>query len=226
MRAPICLYTELDLVLKTARDLFTDDIEKIVIDDREEYDRLRRFVEIFMPERVDAIELYQGEEPIFDAYGIAFLYGVSKFLFTALALAVILALFASYVVAMTVIPLFCARYLRRREPPEGVAEGARPPAKPSAGARFHAWFDRGFTRFLDFYERTVRRALRRPGLTVAVLLLAFVLSFAIAPFLGVAFFPRTDAGQFTVNLKVPTGTRTAAPTCATTIRNCVDDAAR
>ncbi len=70
MRAPICLYTELDLVLKTARDLFTDDIEKIVIDSREEYERLRRFVEVFMPERVDCIELYQGEEPIFDAYGI------------------------------------------------------------------------------------------------------------------------------------------------------------
>ena len=70
MRAPICLYTELDLVLKTARDLFTDDIEKIVIDSKEEHERLCRFVEIFMPERVDAIELYDGEEPIFDAYGI------------------------------------------------------------------------------------------------------------------------------------------------------------
>ena len=70
VRAPACLYTELDLVLKTARDLFTDDIEKIVIDSAEEYHRLRRFVEVFMPERVDAIELYEGQEPIFDAYGI------------------------------------------------------------------------------------------------------------------------------------------------------------
>jgi ribonuclease G len=69
-RAPVCLYTELDLVLKTARDLFTDDIEKIVIDSKEEYERLRRFVEIFLPERVDCIELYTGNEPIFDAYGI------------------------------------------------------------------------------------------------------------------------------------------------------------
>jgi ribonuclease G len=69
-RAPVCLYTELDLVLKTARDLFTDDIEKIVIDSREEYERLRRFIEVFLPERGPAIELYQGEEPIFDAYGI------------------------------------------------------------------------------------------------------------------------------------------------------------
>ncbi|MDI1448188.1 Rne/Rng family ribonuclease [Polyangium sp. 6x1] len=70
VRGPACLYTELDLVLKTARDLFTDDIEKIVIDSREEYVRLKRFMEMFMPERVDAVELYEGGEPIFDAYGI------------------------------------------------------------------------------------------------------------------------------------------------------------
>jgi ribonuclease G len=69
-KAPTCLYTELDLVLKTARDLFTDDIDKIVIDDHDEYVRLRRFVEMFLPERVEQIELYEGEEPIFDAYGI------------------------------------------------------------------------------------------------------------------------------------------------------------
>ena len=69
-RAPACLYTELDLCLKTARDLFTDDIEKIVIDSREEFVRLRRFMEMFMPERVEAVELYEGHEPIFDAYGI------------------------------------------------------------------------------------------------------------------------------------------------------------
>ncbi len=70
VRAPQCLYTELDLILKTARDLFTDDIEKIVIDSREEFVRLKRFMEMFMPERVDAVELYEGDEPIFDAYGI------------------------------------------------------------------------------------------------------------------------------------------------------------
>ena len=69
-RPPVCLYTELDLVTKTARDLFTDDIEKIVIDSREEYVRLKKFIEMFMPERADAVELYDGEEPIFDAYGI------------------------------------------------------------------------------------------------------------------------------------------------------------
>ncbi|HYQ17406.1 MAG TPA: Rne/Rng family ribonuclease [Polyangiaceae bacterium] len=69
-KAPCMLYAELDLVLKTARDLFTDEIENIVIDDKEQYSRLVRFVEMFMPERVKVIELYAGDEPIFDAYGI------------------------------------------------------------------------------------------------------------------------------------------------------------
>ncbi|HMI86460.1 MAG TPA: Rne/Rng family ribonuclease [Polyangiaceae bacterium] len=69
-RAPAQLYQELDLVLKTARDLFTDDIAQIVIDDKEQYHRLLRFVEMFMPERAKDIVLYSGDEPIFDAYGI------------------------------------------------------------------------------------------------------------------------------------------------------------
>ena len=45
-------------------------------------------------------------------FPVTFLYGVSRFLFSALALAVVLSLFASYFVAMTVVPLFCARFIK------------------------------------------------------------------------------------------------------------------
>lgn len=69
-KAPCTLFTELDLVLRTARDQFGDDVERIVIDDPKEHEALSNFVATFMPERVDAIELYRGSEPIFDAYGI------------------------------------------------------------------------------------------------------------------------------------------------------------
>jgi ribonuclease G len=69
-KAPKVLYSELDLVLKTARDVFTDEIDKIVIDDKEQYVKLVRFIEMFLPERVKDIELYEDDEPIFDAYGI------------------------------------------------------------------------------------------------------------------------------------------------------------
>jgi ribonuclease G len=69
-KAPTLLSSELDIVLKTARDLFTDEIDQVVIDDKHQYERLCRFVEMFAPERVKDIELYSGDEPIFDAYGI------------------------------------------------------------------------------------------------------------------------------------------------------------
>ena len=142
-------------------------------------------------------------------FPVTFLYGVSKFLFTALALAVVISLFVSYFVAMTVIPLFCARYLRAFVTPQadGGNEGSQPPPKISMAGRFSNAFNRAFTRLLDVYERSVRWAVRRPWLTVAILLCLFLASLAIYPLIGVAFFPRTDAGQFTINLKAPTGTR-------------------
>jgi len=69
-RGPAILMSELDLVLKTARDLFTDEVHQIVIDDRHQYERLCRFVEMFAPDRLKDIVYYSGDEPIFDAYGI------------------------------------------------------------------------------------------------------------------------------------------------------------
>jgi ribonuclease G len=69
-KAPALLVSELDIVLKTARDLFSDDVHEIVIDDRAQFDRLCRFVEMFMPERAKDIIYYNDDEPIFDAYGI------------------------------------------------------------------------------------------------------------------------------------------------------------
>ena len=140
-------------------------------------------------------------------FPVTFLYGVSKFLFSALALAVVISLFASYFVAMTVIPLFCSRYLKQVPHGEGHRHEAESVEARSWWGRFNAGFNRLFSKLLDFYEYWVRRALVRPGRTVALLAGLFLASLAIYPFLGLAFFPRTDAGQFTINLKVPTGTR-------------------
>jgi len=145
---------------------------------------------------------------VVDFFPVTFLYGVSKFLFSALALAFCLSLMASFVVAMTVIPLFCSKYLKGVHHEHGEGEQASPEIEDrSWGGRFNAWFNRMFVRLLDFYERWVRQAVKRPALTVVLLMGLFVASLAIYPFLGLAFFPQTDAGQFTINAKVPTGTR-------------------
>jgi multidrug efflux pump subunit AcrB len=131
-------------------------------------------------------------------------------------LAFSLSLLASYVVAMTVIPLFCSRFLKEvphaeghGEGPEGAGEEGEvmPPPETSWWGRFNAGFNRQFTKLLDFYEYWVRRALVHPKRTIAIIAGIFVASFGVYPILGIAFFPRTDAGQFTINMKAPTGTR-------------------
>ena len=77
-------------------------------------------------------------------FPVTFLYGVSRFLFTALALSVVLSLFASYLVAMTVVPLFCAKLIKGHQAHEELGEPAR--CSRQAGAqRFNAWFNRKFT---------------------------------------------------------------------------------
>jgi multidrug efflux pump subunit AcrB len=73
--------------------------------------------------------------------------------------------------------------------------------------RFSHRFSAKFEQLLVWYERRVRSALQRPGLVVAVVAGLFCVSLLLYPLLGVAFFPRTDAGQFVVNLKSPSGSR-------------------
>src|SRR5579871_3018330 len=133
---------------------------------------------------------------VVDFFPVTFLYGVSKFLFSALALAFCLSLLASFVVAMTVIPLFCSRFLKavphavEHKKDEEHAEYEIEPTvadNHSRWDRFNAAFKRTYNRVLDFYEVWVRRALQRPALTVAVLSSIFVLSLAIYPLLGLAF---------------------------------------
>ncbi len=146
---------------------------------------------------------------VVDFFPVTLLFGVSKFLFSALALSFCIALVVSFIVAMTVIPLFCSRFLKAV--PHGHGEhgagGRIDGAKRSCGRRFNAAFNRGFNRLLDVYEKLVRRATQVPALHGGVLMGAFVLSLGLFPLLGLSFFPRSDAGQFTINLKAPTGSR-------------------
>jgi len=67
---PALVQGELDLVLRTARDLLTDDVTKMVVDDGETAERLRRFMALRDPHLVDRIEHHTSGEPIFDHYEI------------------------------------------------------------------------------------------------------------------------------------------------------------
>lgn len=69
-KAPALLYEDLDIVLRSARDLFTEDVASIVVDDEGEHQRLRGFLQDFLPERIEHVSAYDGMEPLFDEYGI------------------------------------------------------------------------------------------------------------------------------------------------------------
>jgi multidrug efflux pump subunit AcrB len=127
-------------------------------------------------------------------------------------------MFASYIVAMTVVPLFCAKFIRLKpdhapathdmeEIEEELPVSERKVKNAGAFRSMVIGFNRQFERLQNAYERAIALCLERPVLVVSSFAGFVLLSFLLFPLLGVAFFPRTDPGQFVVNVKVPPGTR-------------------
>src|SRR5579863_5632711 len=140
-------------------------------------------------------------------FPVTLLYGVSKYLFSALALAVVLSLLASFAVAMTVVPLFCSRFIKAEHVLHHahVANGPRQRRGPLQ--RFNTWFNARFESFLNLYDRVIGTVLKRPVAVLFLLTGVIVLSLFMFPLLDLSFFPRTDPGQFMINVKLPSGTR-------------------
>ena len=69
-KAPSLLYEELDLPLRAVRDLLTEGIDEIIVDDDMQYQRIQEFVSKYLPSHTKCVKKYQGLDPIFDAYGI------------------------------------------------------------------------------------------------------------------------------------------------------------
>lgn len=129
-------------------------------------------------------------------FPVMFLFGVAKYLFSALALAVTLAMLASYVVAMTLIPLYCARFLN--------AEAAQE-AETGSGAGLLQRFIRAYERFAHRFEGWLAAALDHKFAVIGGVTALFVVSLAMYPRLGTELFPQTDSGQFVIQFHAPVG---------------------
>jgi multidrug efflux pump subunit AcrB len=135
-------------------------------------------------------------------FPVTFFTGVSKYIFTPMALGVVLSIFASYFFAMTVVPLFCAKFIRLH----GDVEGKQ--SKQNFFTRFETKFNEKFQAMLNWYEGLAMRAMERPGFTAAAIGGGVVLQLLVTvPFIGRAYFPRTDPGQFIIDVRMPSGTR-------------------
>ncbi len=131
--------------------------------------------------------------------------GVSKYIFTPLALGVVFSIFASYFIAMTLVPLYCAKFV---SPSHHFADEHVETPQKNILARFDRFFNAHFQAMLDWYERQARKAMKRPGVTTAVIFAGMIVLLAVTlPFLGRAYFPRTDPGQFIIYVHMPSGSR-------------------
>ncbi len=68
--APELIHSDLDVTSKVLRDILTEDVQRIVVDSFDEYNKILRFLRTFMPRINYRVDYYQAEEPIFDAYGL------------------------------------------------------------------------------------------------------------------------------------------------------------
>jgi len=68
--APIDIYEESDMIIRTIRDIFTGDVDSIYIDEPAAYERAKEFLQIVMPRYVNRLQLYEGREPLFHKYNL------------------------------------------------------------------------------------------------------------------------------------------------------------
>jgi len=129
-----------------------------------------------------------------------FLSGVAKFLFVPLAMAVVFAMLASYLLSRTLVPTLVMLLMG------GHGKDA-PDARPSLLQRVYRSFDRRFERVRRAYTLVLSALLARRGRFVALFLGFCLLSCLLYPVLGRDFFPGVDAGQIRLHMRAPTGTR-------------------
>ncbi len=130
------------------------------------------------------------------------LKGLAGFLFVPMAMSVVFAMIASFILSRTLVPTM-AMYLLK---PHGVA-GAHQTQGRHALARMQIWFERGFGSAREGYRNLLALVMSRRRLFVAGFLTFVALSFLLVPFLGRDFFPSVDAGQMQLHARMPIGTR-------------------
>ncbi len=125
---------------------------------------------------------------------VVFLTGPAKFLFTPMAMAVVFAMLASYLLSRTLVPLMIF-HLLPKERPGGLI------------TRLHHTFEAGFDRFQKLYEAILQSVLSGRKTTLLVFAGIFALGGVLLPFVGEDFFPSVDAGTFRLKVRAPAGTR-------------------
>jgi multidrug efflux pump subunit AcrB len=139
-------------------------------------------------------------------FPVVLLVGPARFLFTPLAIAVVLAMLASYLLSRTLVPAL-ARMLMHGE--HHAQPGDPGPSRGWSGLahRFNRWRDEKFERFQDGYATLLRAALAHRRFTIGIAGAIALASFGLVPVVGTDFFPSVDAGLMKLHFRAPVGSR-------------------
>src|ERR1700733_410613 len=137
---------------------------------------------------------------------VTLLSGSAKYIFTPLALNVVLALVASYGLSRTLVPTMM-HFLLPKEVPLYQGREAESPLSRSFIWRFHQKFEHGFDRFAENYKGGLEWALAHRAVTLVVFAAVTLGSLALIPIIGRDFFPYVDSGQMEFHVRPPAGTR-------------------
>ncbi len=130
---------------------------------------------------------------------VVFLTGITKLLFIPLVITITVALFASFFVSRTVTPLLCYKAL--------YGEREVDPNSKKFADRLQIKTKKFFDGLDNAYESTLRMCLRNKKKIILGIVAFSAASFILFKFIGTEFFPDADENQFTVNIKLPVGTR-------------------
>jgi CzcA family heavy metal efflux pump len=131
-------------------------------------------------------------------FPVVLLYGVARFLFTPLALAVVYAMLTSYLLSRTLVPVM-ARYLLPANPEQHAGGGV--------WGRFANGFDARFQRFRDRYRDALGKFMAHRTFTLSCMAIVVGASILLVPVAGEDFFPKVDAGMMKLHVRAPIGTR-------------------
>jgi multidrug efflux pump subunit AcrB len=134
-------------------------------------------------------------------FPVAFLYGVSKYLFTPLALSVVFSLLASYVLSFTLVPML-SRHLLAGEHHEPAAGRPR-----SWGDRFNQARETFLDHLRDGYGHILAVTLHHRLFVIVMLLVVGGVSASLVRVVGTDFFPAPDVGIMKLHFRAPVGTR-------------------
>jgi multidrug efflux pump subunit AcrB len=140
---------------------------------------------------------------------VVFLTGPARYLFTPMALAVVFAMIASYILSRTLVPVMAAWLLRGEQhevsPETGLSEQQH--ASPNWFTRINQRFNEGYIAVRTRYTALLQSFLDRPRLAFAITGVIVATAFIVLPFVGRDFFPTVDAGQFRLHVRAAPGTR-------------------